>query len=60
MRRTQEYGAGCIQPGRFFSPSPDGPHYDLDVREGLRKPVGEEDCLTLNVFRPATERRTSR
>ena len=57
VRRTQEYGAGCIQPGRFFSPSPNGPHYDLDVREGLRTPVGEEDCLTLNVFRPATERR---
>ena len=56
VRRTQEFGEGCIQPGRFFSPSPDGPHYDLDVRDGLRTPVGEEDCLTLNVFRPAHAR----
>ncbi|HLR84774.1 MAG TPA: carboxylesterase family protein, partial [Nocardioidaceae bacterium] len=53
LRRTQEFGEGCAQPGRFFSPSPDGPHYDLDVRDGLGKPVGQEDCLTLNVFRPA-------
>ncbi|SDD70161.1 carboxylesterase/lipase family protein [Glycomyces harbinensis] len=51
---ADEYGDGCAQPGRFFSPSPDGPHYDLEVRDGLGKPVGEEDCLTLNVFRPST------
>jgi len=51
---TQRFGDGCPQPGRFFSPSPNGPRYDLDVREGLGKPVGKEDCLTLNVFRPAT------
>jgi para-nitrobenzyl esterase len=57
VRTTRTYGEGCIQPGRFFSPSPDGPHYDLDVRDGLRQPVGQEDCLTLNVFRPATAAR---
>lgn len=56
VRRAQELGAGCVQPGRFFSPSPDGPHYDLDVRDGLGQPVGEEDCLTLNISRPATKR----
>lgn len=57
VRPARAYGEGCIQPGRFFSPSPDGPHYDLDVRDGLRTPVGQEDCLTLNVFRPATAAR---
>lgn len=57
VRPARAYGEGCIQPGRFFSPSPDGPHYDLDVRDGLRQPVGQEDCLTLNVFRPATAQR---
>lgn len=57
VRRTQELGDGCAQPGRFFSPSPEGPHYDLDVRDGLGRPVGEEDCLTLNVYRPATARK---
>lgn len=57
VRRTQEVGDGCAQPGRFFSPSPDGPHYDLDIRDGLRKPVGAEDCLTLNVYRPASKKK---
>ncbi|GAB4084492.1 para-nitrobenzyl esterase [Myceligenerans cantabricum] len=52
-RRAKEYGEGCSQPGRFFSPSPHGPRYDLSVRDGLGTPVGQEDCLTLNVFRPA-------
>lgn len=54
---ADEYGAGCSQPGRFFSPSPNGPHYDLDVREGLGRPVGEEDCLTVNIHRPATAKK---
>ncbi len=53
-RTTTRFGNGCPQPGRFFSPSPNGPQYDLDVRDGLGRPVGDEDCLTLNVFRPDT------
>jgi para-nitrobenzyl esterase len=56
-RPAQQYGSGCTQPGRFFSPSPNGPFYDLAVRDGLQQPVGEEDCLTLNVFRPSTSKR---
>ncbi|MBM0275225.1 carboxylesterase/lipase family protein [Micromonospora tarensis] len=56
-RRTQQYGSGCAQPGRFFSPSPNGPFYDLAVRDGLQQPVGAEDCLTLNIFRPSTAKR---
>ncbi|GAB4106261.1 para-nitrobenzyl esterase [Micromonospora taraxaci] len=56
-RHTQQYGSACTQPGRFFSPSPNGPFYDLAVRDGLQQPVGAEDCLTLNVFRPSTTKR---
>ncbi|MFC6022150.1 carboxylesterase/lipase family protein [Plantactinospora solaniradicis] len=56
VRRAQQFGSGCTQPGRFFSPSPNGPFYDLAVRDGLQQPVGEEDCLTLNVFRPSTSK----
>ncbi|MGW3887705.1 carboxylesterase/lipase family protein [Micromonospora chokoriensis] len=56
-RHTQQYGSACTQPGRFFSPSPNGPFYDLAVRDGLQQPVGSEDCLTLNVFRPSTTKR---
>ncbi|KAF4406849.1 carboxylesterase/lipase family protein [Streptomyces lycii] len=57
VRDTRRFGDGCIQEGRFFSPAPSGPHYGLDIRDGLKKPVGAEDCLTLNVFRPSTPRK---
>jgi para-nitrobenzyl esterase len=57
VRRTTAFGQGCPQPGRFFSPSPDGPRYSLKIRDGLGKAVGREDCLTLNVYRPATKQR---
>ncbi|MFF2088294.1 carboxylesterase/lipase family protein [Nocardia sp. NPDC058176] len=53
VRETTSYGDGCVQQGRMFSPAPSGPHYGLDVRDGLGQPVGAEDCLTLNVFRPS-------
>jgi para-nitrobenzyl esterase len=56
VRDAREFGDGCIQEGRFFSPAPSGPHYGLDIRDGLKKPVGAEDCLTLNVFRPSNKR----
>lgn len=55
VRDAKHFGDGCVQEGRMFSPAPSGPHYGLDVRDGLKKPVGAEDCLTLNVFRPATK-----
>ncbi|MBN6038401.1 carboxylesterase/lipase family protein [Amycolatopsis sp. 195334CR] len=57
VREAREFGNGCVQEGRFFSPAPSGPHYGLDIRDGLKKPVGAEDCLTLNVFRPSAPRR---
>ncbi len=57
VRRTTQYGDGCIQQGRMFSPSPGGPYYSRSVRDGIGKPVGKEDCLTLNVFRPANARK---
>lgn len=57
VRDTRHFGDGCIQEGRLFSPAPSGPHYGLDVRNGLNKPVGAENCLTLNVFRPSNHRK---
>lgn len=57
VRDAREFGDGCVQEGRFFSPAPSGPHYGLDIRDGLKKPVGAEDCLTLNVFRPSGRQR---
>lgn len=55
VRDARQVGNGCVQEGRLFSPAPSGPHYGLDVRDGLEKPVGAEDCLTLNVYRPSTQ-----
>ncbi|MDH0866504.1 carboxylesterase family protein [Mitsuaria sp. GD03876] len=53
-RAAQSFGHGCAQGGRYFSPAPNDAPYGLAVREGFGKPVGDEDCLTLNVWRPAT------
>jgi len=57
VRDARSFGNGCVQEGRLFSPAPSGPHYGLDIRDGLKKPVGAEDCLTLNVSRPSDDRR---
>jgi para-nitrobenzyl esterase len=56
VRDASRFGNGCVQEGRLFSPAPSGPHYGLDIRDGLKEPVGSEDCLTLNVSRPAGQR----
>ena len=54
VRTAQQYGHGCAQGGRYFSPAPNDAPYGLATREGFGKPVGDEDCLTLNIWRPAT------
>ncbi|ATB34194.1 hypothetical protein MEBOL_007695 [Melittangium boletus DSM 14713] len=53
VRPARQFGASCAQGGRFFSPAPDNAPFGLSVRDGLGKPVGSEDCLTLNIWRPA-------
>ena len=55
VRATQQFGHGCAQGGRYFSPAPNDAPYGLAVREGFGKPVGDEDCLTLNIWRPADQ-----
>lgn len=52
-REARSFGASCSQAGRLFSPSRDTNTYDLAVRDGIGKPLGTEDCLTLNIWRPA-------
>ncbi|MDY0746410.1 carboxylesterase family protein [Paucibacter sp. R3-3] len=58
VRPAQAFGHGCAQGGRYFSPAPNDGPYGLGVREGFGKPVGDEDCLTLNIWRPSTEDKT--
>lgn len=50
---TKSFGHSCAQGGRYFSPAPNDAPYGLAVRDGFGKPVGDEDCLTLNIWRPA-------
>ncbi|OLF52291.1 carboxylesterase/lipase family protein [Pseudomonas chlororaphis] len=53
VRTAQQFGHSCAQGGVYFSPAPNDAPYGLAVREGFGKPVGNEDCLTLNIWSPA-------
>lgn len=53
VRAASKFGHACAQGGRYFSPAPNDAPFGLAVREGFGKPVGDEDCLTLNIWRPA-------
>jgi len=55
VRAATQFGHGCAQGGRYFSPAPNDAPFGLAVREGFGKPVGDEDCLTLNIWRPASQ-----
>lgn len=55
VRSAKAFGHGCAQGGRYFSPAPNDAPFGLAVREGFGKPVGDEDCLTLNIWRPASQ-----
>lgn len=54
QRAALQFGPSCAQAGRFYSPAPDEQPFGLAVREGFGKPVGSEDCLSLNIWRPAS------
>lgn len=53
VKETKAFGPSCAQGGRFYSPAPNNEPFGLNVREGFGKPVGDEDCLSLNIWRPA-------
>ncbi len=53
VRSAAKFGRSCAQGGRYFSPAPDDAPFGLGNREGFDKPVGVEDCLTLNIWRPS-------
>jgi len=52
-RLTQQFGNACSQAGRLYGP---GQHnqYDATIGTSLGQTVGAEDCLYLNIWRPAT------
>lgn len=53
VRPAQHFGASAAQVGSLFGPAQDNV-YGLSVRDSFDKPVGSEDCLTLNIWRPST------
>lgn len=48
-----QFGSACLQNGRIYGPGANN-RYDATIGTTLNTPVGSEDCLTLNIWRPAT------
>jgi para-nitrobenzyl esterase len=53
IRPATKFGNACLQIGRLFSPGLNNT-YDATIGTNLGKPVGSEDCLFVNIWRPAT------
>jgi para-nitrobenzyl esterase len=52
-RTTTSFGNACAQYGRIYGPGSNN-RYDETIATTLNQAVGSEDCLYLNVWRPAT------
>jgi para-nitrobenzyl esterase len=52
-RATQAFGNACVQYGRIYGPGANN-RYDATIGTTLGQAVGHEDCLYLNIWRPAT------
>jgi para-nitrobenzyl esterase len=50
---TQKFGNACVQYGRIYGPGSNNA-YDPTIATTLNQAVGSEDCLYLNIWRPAT------
>jgi para-nitrobenzyl esterase len=53
IKATQAFGNACVQYGRIYGPGSNNT-YDQTIATTLNQAVGSEDCLYLNVWRPAT------
>lgn len=53
IRPAATFGNACLQLGRLFGPGENNT-YDATIGTTLGQPVGSEDCLYVNVWRPAT------
>lgn len=50
---TQKFGNACLQNGRIYGPGANNT-FDNTIATTLNTPVGSEDCLSLNIWRPAS------
>ncbi len=55
-RPALDFGPAAIQNGRIYGPGANN-RYDATIGTTLNTPVGSEDCLTLNIWRPASGER---
>jgi para-nitrobenzyl esterase len=56
-RLAATFGSACAQVAGFQGPPPDGEPYGPAMARTFGEAVGSEDCLTLNVWRPASDER---
>lgn len=49
---ANKFGNACVQYGRIYGPGSNNT-YDATIATTLNQAVGSEDCLTLNIWRPA-------
>ena len=54
VRGADSFGPACLQIGRMFGPGANN-RFDETIATTMGQPLGSEDCLTLNIWRPATE-----
>lgn len=52
VRATKQFGNACAQYGRIYGPGANN-RYDETIGTTLNQAVGSEDCLYLNIWRPA-------
>lgn len=52
-RSSTQFGSACLQMGRIYGPGANN-RFDDSIGQTLNTPLGSEDCLTLNIWRPAT------
>jgi carboxylesterase type B len=52
-RLTQRFGNACAQASRLYGPGLNN-QFDATIGTSLGKTVGSEDCLYLNIWRPAS------
>ncbi|CAA2109303.1 carboxylesterase/lipase family protein [Variovorax paradoxus] len=53
-RDAQQFGNACVSTGRLYGPGLNN-RYDATIGTTLGQTVGSEDCLYLNVWRPAND-----
>ncbi|SCK61462.1 para-nitrobenzyl esterase [Variovorax sp. HW608] len=55
-KATQQFANACAQYGRIYGPGANN-RYDATIGTTLNQAVGSEDCLYLNIWRPARDKR---